>query len=122
MLSAHRQIVVELPMSTDPLANEFRTELMYYSIFHRQPEINGRGDLEPDWYASFVLSSQRFPSAETLNQFKAFGVQLIILHTDKLEPEKYLDTNTADDRCGEVAAPRGSAIRSCHCVQIGIEC
>lgn len=83
------QPVVELPMGKPTFADQDKyVEYTYNSVYHWQPLVNGYSTfLPPDYYA-LVNDVQNFPSRRAFKRLKKWGVQWLVVHSNR-----YADTD-----------------------------
>lgn len=78
------QPVVELPMGKPTFAEQDKyVEYTYNSVYHWQPLVNGYSTfLPPDYYA-LVQDVQRFPSKRAVKRLRKWGVEWMVVHSDR---------------------------------------
>jgi len=84
LAQAPRGPVLELPWMDEPTAALY----LYWSTGHWQPMINGFASFQPPGSLGLGLLGNRWPSEYTARVFRASGVRYVVVHTDRMEPQR----------------------------------
>lgn len=78
------QPVVEVPMGAPTFADQDKNVVYTYNaIYHWQPLVNGYSTFIPPDYYALVKDMQAFPSPQTVERLKKWGVQWIVVHSER---------------------------------------
>ncbi|MPZ20350.1 MAG: hypothetical protein GEV06_20900 [Luteitalea sp.] len=80
-------VVVELPMWLSGADPQHDAEYEYYSTFHWQRLVNGYSGYYPRAYLDLMEQMRGFPSGASLEALHALGVDFIVVHLDKYDPD-----------------------------------
>jgi hypothetical protein len=81
--------IVELPIGM-PYIEPYMYFYMYFSTYHWLPIVNGWSGFLPPSYLQIVRELQGLPSREAVEFLSAIGIRALVLHRDRLPPQKAL--------------------------------
>jgi hypothetical protein len=89
-------VIAELPMPPDELAErEEHVRYQLYSLYHGKRLVNGVAASVPPITRRLRTAMQGFPDPSSVSMLQELGVDLVLLHTDRLPPEAVKRMRTA---------------------------
>lgn len=80
-------VVLELPMWLSGADPQHDAEYEYYSTFHWQRLVNGYSGYYPRRYLDLLEHMRGFPSGASLEALHEIGVDFVVVHLDKYDPD-----------------------------------
>ncbi len=79
-----QDLLLELPMDTQPTPITSSPIYLFYGLDHRRPMLNGSANILPAGYDRLYYEMQSFPAPATLDIIEGLGVKFVIVHTANL--------------------------------------
>jgi hypothetical protein len=79
-----QDLLLELPMDTQPTPITSSPIYLFYGLDHRRPMLNGSANILPAGYDRLYYEMQSFPAPATLDIIEGLGVKFVVVHTVNL--------------------------------------